>query len=119
MNDTAYPRHHRAPGFDLIAQDPRPGDRSTRNDDRYLFLEALLSAREVFYVSYVGQSSRDNSPIPPSVLVSELLDYAERRFRARPGRATRDRDTGCNRSARPISRAATALQLLDRKLRGE
>ena len=80
MNDTAYPRHHRAPGFDLIAQDPRPGDRSTRADDRYLFLEALLSAREVFYLSYVGQSGRDNSPIPPSVLVSELLDYTEGSF---------------------------------------
>lgn len=80
MNDTDYPRHSRAPGFDWIAQNPRPGDRSTRDDDRYLFLEALLSARDVFYVSYVGQSSRDNSPIPPSVLVSELLDYAQGGF---------------------------------------
>ncbi|MGI8436736.1 MAG: exodeoxyribonuclease V subunit gamma, partial [Chthoniobacterales bacterium] len=76
MNDTAYPRHDRPPGFDLIAQKPRPGDRSTRDDDRYLFLEALLSAREVFYVSYVGRSIRDNSALPPSVLVSELRDYA-------------------------------------------
>ena len=76
MNDTAYPRHNRAPGFDLIAQHPQPGDRSTRDDDRYLFLEALLSAREVLYLSYVGQSSRDNSPLPPSVLLSELLDYS-------------------------------------------
>ncbi len=75
MNDTAYPRHDRPPAFDLIAQNPRPGDRSTRDDDRYLFLEALLSARDVFYLSYVGRSSRDNKPIPPSVLVSELLDY--------------------------------------------
>ncbi|MGI8432729.1 MAG: exodeoxyribonuclease V subunit gamma, partial [Chthoniobacterales bacterium] len=80
MNDTAYPRHTRAPGFDLIAQHPRPGDRSTRDDDRYLFLEALLSAREVLYVSYVGQSIRDNSAIPPSVLVSELLDYVQGSF---------------------------------------
>ena len=80
MNDTAFPRHSRVPGFDLIAQNPQRGDRSTRNDDRYLFLEALLSARDVFYVSYVGRSSRDNSPIPPSVLVSELLDYAQSRF---------------------------------------
>ncbi len=75
MNDTAYPRHDRAPGFDLIAQHPQPGDRSTRDDDRYLFLEALLSARDHFYLSYVGQSIRDHSPIPPSVLLSELLDY--------------------------------------------
>ncbi|HEY1582999.1 MAG TPA: exodeoxyribonuclease V subunit gamma [Chthoniobacterales bacterium] len=75
MNGTAYPRHDRAPGFNLIAQNPRPGDRSTRDDDRYLFLEALLSARDVLYVSYVGRSIRDNNSLPPSVLVSELLDY--------------------------------------------
>ena len=49
-------------------------------DDRALFLEALLSARDVFYVSYIGQSMRDNSPLPPSVVVSELNDYVEQRF---------------------------------------
>ena len=75
MNDTAYPRRDRPPTFDLIAQHPRTGDRTTRDDDRYLFLEALLSARDIFYVSYVGQSIRDNSAIPPSVLVSDLIDY--------------------------------------------
>ena len=75
MNDTAYPRKSAMIGFDLIAQHPQPGDRSMRDDDRYLFLEALLSARKVFYVSYVGQSIKDNSSLLPSGLVSELLDY--------------------------------------------
>jgi exodeoxyribonuclease V gamma subunit len=46
MNDTDYPRKPVVTGFDLIAQNPQPGDRSVRDDDRYLFLEALLSARE-------------------------------------------------------------------------
>jgi exodeoxyribonuclease V gamma subunit len=80
MNDTAYPRKPVVTGFDLITQNPEPGDRSVRDDDRYLFLEGLLSAREVFYVSYIGQSIKDNSPLPPSVLVSELLDYLDRAF---------------------------------------
>ena len=44
-----------------MAQNPQPGDRSVREDDRYLFLEALLSARQVFYLSYIGQSIKDNS----------------------------------------------------------
>ena len=82
MNDGSYPRSRRAPGFDLMSQDARPGDRSCRDDDRYLFLEAILSARDVLYLSYVGQSVRDNSPLPPSVLVSDLLDYVERGFAA-------------------------------------
>ena len=80
MNNDAYPREERPVGFDLISQDPQPGDRSLRDEDRYLFLEALLSARELFYISYVGQSVRDNSVIPPSVLVSELLDYCDQGF---------------------------------------
>jgi exodeoxyribonuclease V gamma subunit len=80
LNDTAYPRHDRAPGFDLVAQHPKRGDRNIRDSDRALFLEALLSAREVFYLSYIGQSVRDNQPLPPSVLVSELLDYIAENF---------------------------------------
>lgn len=74
MNHDAYPRENRQLTFDLIARAPRPGDRSRRNDDKYLFLEALLSARGRLYISYVGQSIQDNSPVPASVLVSELID---------------------------------------------
>jgi len=80
MNDGAFPRQDRSPGFDLIAREPRRGDRSKRSEDRYLFLETLLSARDRLYLSYVGQSVRDNSEIPPSVLISELLDAIERGF---------------------------------------
>ncbi len=75
MDDNAFPRTDRHLSFDLMAQRPRLGDRSLRADDRYLFLETLLSARERLHISFVGQSIRDNSEAPPSVLVSELLDY--------------------------------------------
>jgi exodeoxyribonuclease V gamma subunit len=80
MDGNSYPRQTTAPDFDLIARHPRPGDRSARNDDRYLFLEAIISAREKLYISYTGQSCQDNSTIPPSVLVSELLDYVNLAF---------------------------------------
>jgi exodeoxyribonuclease V gamma subunit len=74
MNGDAFPRVRRPLGFDLIARHPRRGDRSAREDDRYLFLEALLSARDRLLITYVGQSIRDNGEQPPSVVVSELLD---------------------------------------------
>ncbi len=80
LNDQAYPRPNKALGFDLIAKHPQRGDRSRRQNDRSLFLEALLSAREFFYISYVGQSIHDNTVIPPSVLVNELLDYIVKNF---------------------------------------
>ena len=80
LNDTAYPRIDRSPNFNLIAHQPRIGDRSLRNDDRYIFLEAILSARKRLYMSYIGQSIDDNSSRPPSVLISEMLDYIDDHF---------------------------------------
>ncbi|VVS95432.1 exodeoxyribonuclease V subunit gamma [Desulfoluna spongiiphila] len=77
MGHGTFPRQQKAPGFDLIAASPRRGDRSRRKDDRYLFLEILLSVRETLWVSYTGQSIRDNSTLQPSVLLSELLDYVD------------------------------------------
>ncbi len=75
MNDGAYPRVQAARDFDLMASSWRAGDRSRREDDRYLFLEALLSARQTLYISWQGHSSADNSTRPPSVLVAQLLDH--------------------------------------------
>lgn len=77
MNDGDYPRRAPRSDFDLmaLAGQARPGDRSRQSDDRQLMLEALLSARRVFYISWTGRSVRDNSAQPPSVLVSQLRDY--------------------------------------------
>ena len=77
MNDGDYPRSRPPVDFDLMAQDSRPGDRSRREDDRYLFLEALLSAREQLYISWVGRSIHDDSERPPSVLVAQLRDHLD------------------------------------------
>ncbi|HCB15066.1 MAG TPA: exodeoxyribonuclease V subunit gamma, partial [Gammaproteobacteria bacterium] len=85
MNDDAYPRPHRPVGFDLMADRFQRGDRSRRQDDRYLFLETLLSARRCLYLSYAGQNIRDNSVLPPSVLISELLDVVDRGFQTADG----------------------------------
>ncbi|EPH0090485.1 exodeoxyribonuclease V subunit gamma [Pluralibacter gergoviae] len=75
MNDGVYPRALAPLGFDLMSQKPVRGDRSRRDDDRYLFLEALMSAEQTLYISYIGRSIQDNSERYPSVLVQELIDY--------------------------------------------
>lgn len=75
MNDGDYPRAQPPLDFDLMASDYRPGDRSRREDDRYLLLEAVLSARDQLYVSWVGRSIRDNSERPASVLIGQLRDH--------------------------------------------
>jgi len=81
MNDADYPRTQRPLDIDLMAQDYRPGDRSRREDDRYLFLEALLSARDRLSLSWVGRSIVDNSEQPPSVLLGQLRDHLARGWR--------------------------------------
>ena len=83
MNDGDYPRNRMPLDFDLMRRDYRPGDRSRREDDRYLFLEALLSAREHLHVSWVGRSVNDNTPRPPSVLVGQLRDHLKARLASR------------------------------------
>jgi exodeoxyribonuclease V gamma subunit len=81
MNDSDYPRQSVPMGFDLMRLAPaKRGDRSRRLDDRYLFLEALLSAREQLYFSYQGFSQKDNSPMAPSILLSELMEYCQQGF---------------------------------------
>lgn len=77
MNDGLFPRRDTKLPFDLVAAAPRAGDRSLRAEDRYLFLESLISARELLYISYNGQGERDNAVYPPSVLVSELVDFLQ------------------------------------------
>lgn len=86
MNDGAYPRPQSPRDFDLMARpgQHRAGDRSRREDDRYLFLEALLSARERFYLSWQGHRATDNAEQPPSVLVSQLLDHLARGWQHPP-----------------------------------
>jgi len=87
MNDGDYPRPRNDSDFDLMALPggSRPGDRSRRDDDRYLFLEALLSARDCLYIGWCGHSARDNSTRPPSVLVGQLRDYLAAGWRAADG----------------------------------
>ena len=80
INDQVFPRRPQPAQFDLMAQSTRAGDPSARQDDRYSFLETLLSAREKLLISYVGRSAVHNKEVPPSVVVNELLEYLDQAF---------------------------------------
>ena len=74
INEGEFPKLDRKPTFDLLDKHFRKGDRSRRADDRYQFLEILLSARQQLIITYLGQSITSNKIIPPSVVISELLE---------------------------------------------
>ncbi|MBB5349482.1 exodeoxyribonuclease V subunit gamma [Desulfoprunum benzoelyticum] len=88
LGDGLFPGSDRHATFDLLAVERRYGDRSRRDDDRYQFLEALLAARDVLYISYPGQSSKTNKELPPAVVVSELLEVLRQDY----GVILRERD---------------------------
>ncbi len=75
MDLDKFPRQNRPVSFDLIEKKKQTGDRDIKENDKQLFLDTLLSAEKYFYLSYVGQSSKNNEPIPPSALVDELVDF--------------------------------------------
>src|SRR5690606_3607254 len=82
MDDGEFPRRDPAGGLDRLSADlagglRRQGDRSTRDDDRFLFLQLFAAAQDVFYVSYQGADPRDGSAREPSVLVADLLAAAD------------------------------------------
>lgn len=83
MNYDAFPGQSLRLGFDLTMQKPKTGDPSRRDEERYLFLQTILSARDCLSISYIGQSHYDDTIIPPSATVSELLDYIDQAFTAR------------------------------------
>ncbi|MEZ8823489.1 exodeoxyribonuclease V subunit gamma [Vibrio amylolyticus] len=80
MNDGVYPPNDITEGFDYLQKSFRAGDRSRREDSRYMFLEAMLSANHKLYVSYVGRSIQDNTEKVPSVLVTELMEYCHQNY---------------------------------------
>jgi exodeoxyribonuclease V gamma subunit len=104
MQDGAFPRQRVPVDFDLMALHPRSGDRSRREDDRYLFLEALLSARDRLYLSWVGHSIHDNTPQPPSVLVSQLMDHLDRGWRSADGAGSLSEALSLHHPLQPFSR---------------
>lgn len=95
LDDGAYPRREPPSAMNrLVAALDQPGqrrrgDRSVRDDDRFLFLQLLTAADAVFYLSYIGRDAVDGSVREPSVLVSELLDVAARYYE--DPRAARER----------------------------
>ncbi len=74
LNDGEFPRQSNPLSIDLMSRGQRKqGDRSRRLEDRYLFLEALISARDYLYLSYQGRRGKDNTERQPSLVLAELL----------------------------------------------
>ncbi|PSL49487.1 DNA helicase/exodeoxyribonuclease V gamma subunit [Chitinophaga niastensis] len=77
LNYDKFPRRENKSSFNIMEQNRQRGDRNVKENDKHLFLETVLSAQQYLYISYVGKNAKDNTILPPSALVDELIDYIE------------------------------------------
>jgi exodeoxyribonuclease V gamma subunit len=90
MDDGAFPRQSIADGDDVLAREPRTGERDVRSEDRQLFLDAICSAQEHLIITYTGTDPRTGADVPPCVPLSELLDAIDATAVVADGRPGRE-----------------------------
>lgn len=73
--DCAFPGTTRREEFDLMAVAPRLGDRDSRIDNRNVFLDLVLAAREHLMISFVCGTGTDAEDRQPSIVAQELLAW--------------------------------------------
>ncbi|MFI2365159.1 exodeoxyribonuclease V subunit gamma [Promicromonospora sp. NPDC019610] len=104
LDDGVFPRVGVTDGDDVLAREPRTGERDPRSEDRQLFLDAVLAATETLVVTYSGADEYSGQERPPAVPLGELLDALD--------------ETAHTPDGRPVSRAVTVrhpLQPFDRR----
>lgn len=75
LDNGTFPARNNYMGFDLLGESYKEGDRNKKETDKYLFLDTILSARQKLWISYIGQSVKNNREIPPSIVLDILTDY--------------------------------------------
>lgn len=80
LGEGRFPSPERRDPLDLRLARFQPGDVSPRERDQYMFLEALLCARERLVLSYVARDEQTGDPIPPSPVLTALLEMVEKGY---------------------------------------
>lgn len=74
MDDGVFPRLGAVDGDDVLARDPRTGERDIRSEDRQLLLDAIGAATQTLVITYTGANEYSGQARPPAVPLAELLD---------------------------------------------
>ncbi|MCW0215322.1 MAG: exodeoxyribonuclease V subunit gamma [Pseudonocardia sp.] len=90
VDDGVFPRTGTPDGDDVLARDPRVGERDPRSEDRQLLLDALGAATEHLVIVASGADERSGARRPPSVPLGELLDTVDASVRTTDGSPARD-----------------------------
>ena len=77
LDADAFPRQSQRPGFHLMEMDRRLGDPSPADQDRYVLLEALLSARDHLLISWSCRDDRTGVDLEPASPVRQWQQWLE------------------------------------------
>jgi exodeoxyribonuclease V gamma subunit len=72
LNQAVFPERERRDPLDLRMLKRAAGDVTPAERDRYLFLEAILAAREQIFFSYIARDAKTGDPLEPSSVIREL-----------------------------------------------
>ncbi len=72
LNEADFPERARRDPIDLRLARRSAGDVTPTERDRYLFLEALLAARDRIFLSYLSRDPQTGDPLEPSAAIREL-----------------------------------------------
>lgn len=76
-NFNTFPRKDRPLSYDLLRDNTKINRPSIKDQDKYLFLQIIMSAKEKLYLSYVGKDTKTNTLIPPASVLDDLCDYID------------------------------------------
>ena len=77
LSEGKFPRQDIPVDFTLLKR-RLPGERSRAAEDRYLLLEAMLSARRRLLIFYSGNQDVSGRQTPPAPPLGEVIDYLTR-----------------------------------------
>ena len=77
LDGGAFPRQRERPGFHLMEQGRQLGDPDPADQDRYVLLESLLSARQHLLITWSNRDNRSGETLMPSTPVRQWLALLE------------------------------------------
>ncbi len=77
LNDGNFPKSEIKNDLDIFNNKQPRLNKSTRQRDKNLLLTALTENTQQLILSYIGFNSKTNDKQPPSVLLSELINYLQ------------------------------------------
>ncbi len=80
LNFGEFPSSNTPNQLSILAKTWHLADRNYNIEDKQIFLDTILAARKMLYLSYIGRAETDNSEIKPSPVLGLLINTIEQSF---------------------------------------